>query len=154
LLVWSSCLSGGVGGVWLLTVCLGPCDTGVFRNVSIVFCPCFNEFFFPLAFEFLVESVLENVTFCTLCNCSISSAVLSPSCVVLCISTVVVFCTVSVWTSVLLFSVLFLPDRIVSKRPQIQLRPHHFWTYTSNLTTVVTSLLNCMINGTTSILKS
>jgi hypothetical protein len=53
----------------------------------------------------VIYNVLENVTFCTLCNCSISSVVLSPSCVVLCISTVVVFCTVSVWTSVLLSSV-------------------------------------------------
>jgi hypothetical protein len=40
------------------------------------------------------------------------------------------------------------------KRSQIQLRPHHFWTYTSNLTTVVNSVLTFMINGTTSILKS
>ena len=40
------------------------------------------------------------------------------------------------------------------KRPQIQLRPHHFWTYTSNLTTLVKSVLKFMINGTTSILKS
>jgi hypothetical protein len=40
------------------------------------------------------------------------------------------------------------------KRPQIQFRPHHFWTYTSNLTTVVNSVLKFMINGTTSILKS
>ena len=40
------------------------------------------------------------------------------------------------------------------KRPQIQLRPHHFWTYTWNLTTVVNSVLKFMINGTTSILKS
>ena len=40
------------------------------------------------------------------------------------------------------------------KRPQIQLRPHHFWTYVSNLTTVVNSILKFMINGTTSILKS
>ena len=32
--------------------------------------------------------------------------------------------------------------------------PHHFWTYTSNLTTVVKSVLKYMINGTTSILKS
>ena len=40
------------------------------------------------------------------------------------------------------------------KRPRIQLRPHHFWTYTSNLTTVVNSVLKFMINGTTSILKS
>ena len=40
------------------------------------------------------------------------------------------------------------------KRPQIQLRPHHFWTYTSNLTTVVNSVLKFMISGTTSILKS
>ena len=31
------------------------------------------------------------------------------------------------------------------KRPQIQLRPHHFWTYTSNLTTVVNSVLKFMI---------
>jgi ABC-type proline/glycine betaine transport system permease subunit len=37
---------------------------------------------------------------------------------------------------------------------QIPLRPHHFWTYTSNLTTVVKSVLTFMINGTTSILKS
>ena len=34
------------------------------------------------------------------------------------------------------------------------LRPHHFWTYTSNLTTVVNSVLKFMISGTTSILKS
>ena len=27
------------------------------------------------------------------------------------------------------------------KRPHIQLRPHHLWTYTSNLTTVVNSVL-------------
>ena len=40
------------------------------------------------------------------------------------------------------------------KRPQIQLRPHQFWTYTSNLTTVVNSVLKVMINGMTSILKS
>ena len=40
------------------------------------------------------------------------------------------------------------------KRPQIQLRPHLFWTYTSNLTTVVNSVLKFMINGTTSILQS
>ena len=40
------------------------------------------------------------------------------------------------------------------KRPQIQLRPHHFKTYTSNLTTAVNSVLKFMINGTTSILKS
>ena len=35
------------------------------------------------------------------------------------------------------------------KRPQIPLRPHHFWTYTSNLTTVVNSVIKFMINGTT-----
>ena len=40
------------------------------------------------------------------------------------------------------------------KRPQIPLRPHHIWTYTSNLTTVVNSVLKFMIKGTTSILKS
>jgi ABC-type proline/glycine betaine transport system permease subunit len=40
------------------------------------------------------------------------------------------------------------------KRPQIQLRPHHFWTNTSKLTTVVNSVLKFMINGITSILKS
>ena len=34
------------------------------------------------------------------------------------------------------------------------LRPHHFWTYASKLTTVVNSVLTFMINGTTSILKS
>jgi hypothetical protein len=31
---------------------------------------------------------------------------------------------------------------------------HHFWTYTSNLTTVINSVLKFMISGTTSILKS
>ena len=31
------------------------------------------------------------------------------------------------------------------KRPQIQLRPHHFWIYTSNLATVVNSVLKFMI---------
>jgi hypothetical protein len=35
----------------------------------------------------------------------------------------------------------------------IQLRPHHFWTYTSNVTTVVNLVLKFMINGMTSILK-
>ena len=40
------------------------------------------------------------------------------------------------------------------KRPQLQLCPHHFRTYTSNLTTVVNSVLKFMISGTTSILKS
>jgi hypothetical protein len=39
------------------------------------------------------------------------------------------------------------------KKPQIQLRPHHFWTYTSNSMTVVNSVLKFMINRTTSILK-
>ena len=42
----------------------------------------------------------------------------------------------------------------ILQRPQIQLRPHYFWIYTSNLTTVVSSVLKFMINGTTSILKS
>ena len=37
--------------------------------------------------------------------------------------------------------------------PQIPLLPHHFLTYTSNLTTVVKSVLKLLINGTTSILK-
>jgi hypothetical protein len=32
------------------------------------------------------------------------------------------------------------------RRPHIQLRPHHFWTYTSNLTTVGNSVLKFMIN--------
>jgi hypothetical protein len=40
------------------------------------------------------------------------------------------------------------------KRSQIQFRPHHIWIYTSNLTTVVNSVLKCIIHGTTSILKS
>ena len=48
----------------------------------------------------------------------------------------------------------YILQRWKLKRPQIQLRLHHFWTYTSNLTTVVNSVLKFMINGTTSILKS
>ena len=49
---------------------------------------------------------------------------------------------------------IYPPELWKLKRPQIQLRPHHFWTYSSNLTTVVNSVLKFMINGTTSILKS
>ena len=49
---------------------------------------------------------------------------------------------------------IYPPELEVKKRPPIQLRPHHFWTYTSNLTTVVNSVLTFMISGTTSILKS
>jgi hypothetical protein len=33
--------------------------------------------------------------------------------------------------------------------PQIPFGPHHFWTYASNLTAVVKSVLKFMINGTT-----
>jgi hypothetical protein len=40
------------------------------------------------------------------------------------------------------------------KRPQIQLRPQHFWNYASNLTIVVNSVLKFMINGMTSFLRS
>ena len=40
------------------------------------------------------------------------------------------------------------------KRPQIQLHPQHFLTYSSNLTTVVNSVPKCMINEMTSTLKS
>jgi hypothetical protein len=48
----------------------------------------------------------------------------------------------------------FLPLSWKLKRPQIPLRPHHLWTYTWNLTTVVKSVPTFMINVTTSILKS
>jgi hypothetical protein len=49
---------------------------------------------------------------------------------------------------------IYPPELEVKETPQLQLRPHHFWTYTSNLTTGVNSVLKFMINGTTSILKS
>ena len=52
------------------------------------------------------------------------------------------------------FLPLIYPPELEVKRPHIPLRPHHFWTYTSNLTTVVKSVLKFMINGTTSILGS
>ena len=52
------------------------------------------------------------------------------------------------------FLPLIYPPELELKKPQIPLRPHHIWTYTSNLTTVVKSVLTFMINGTTSILKS
>jgi hypothetical protein len=52
------------------------------------------------------------------------------------------------------FLPLIHPPEWKLKRPHIQLRPHHFWTYNSNLTTVVNSVLKFMINGTTSIFKS
>jgi hypothetical protein len=49
---------------------------------------------------------------------------------------------------------LIYPAELEVKETQIQLRAHHFWTYTSHSTTVVNSVLKFMINGTTSILKS
>ena len=52
------------------------------------------------------------------------------------------------------FLPLIYPPELEVKETQIQVRPYHFWTYTSNLTTVVNSVLKCMINGTTSISKS
>ena len=52
------------------------------------------------------------------------------------------------------FLPMIYPLELEVKETKIQLRPHHFWTYTSNLTTVVISVLKFMINGTTSILKS
>ena len=44
------------------------------------------------------------------------------------------------------FLPLIYPPQLEVKETTDHLRPHHFWTFTSNLTTV--------INGTTSILKS
>jgi hypothetical protein len=44
------------------------------------------------------------------------------------------------------FIPLIYPQSWKLKRPQIQLRPHHFWTYTLNLTTVINSVLKFMIN--------
>ena len=78
------------------------------------------------------------------------------------------YVVISIWIVILLLVFLILRDEVIAtkimrsssrissqlKRPQIPLRPHHFWTYTSNLTTVVKSILKYMINGTTSILKS
>ena len=52
------------------------------------------------------------------------------------------------------FLPLIYPPELEVKETTVQLRPHHFWTYTSNLTTVVNSVLKFMISGTTSILKS
>ena len=44
-------------------------------------------------------------------------------------------------------------DHLMSQ-PIVDPQYPHFWTYTSNLTTVVNSVLKFMISGTTSILKS
>jgi hypothetical protein len=44
--------------------------------------------------------------------------------------------------------------RLTQHVPLVFEGPHHFWTYTSNLTTVVNSVLKFMISGTTSILES
>jgi hypothetical protein len=52
------------------------------------------------------------------------------------------------------FLPLIYPPELEAKETTYTLRPHHFWTYTSNLTTVVKSVLTFMINGTTSILRS
>ena len=50
------------------------------------------------------------------------------------------------------FLPLIYPPELEIKEKK--LCPHHFWTYTSNLTTVVNSVLKFMISETTSILKS
>ena len=52
------------------------------------------------------------------------------------------------------FLPLIYPPELEVKETTDIACPHHFWTYTSNLTTVVKSVLTFMINGTTSILKS
>ena len=40
---------------------------------------------------------------------------------------------------------IYPPELEVKETTYIPLRPHHFWTYTSNLTTVVNSVLKFMI---------
>ena len=45
------------------------------------------------------------------------------------------------------FLPLIYPPELEVKETPIQLRSHHFWTYTSNLTTVVNSVLKFMISG-------
>ena len=52
------------------------------------------------------------------------------------------------------FLPLIYPPELEVKETTDSARPHHFWTYTSNLTRVVNSVLKFMISGTTSILKS
>ena len=52
------------------------------------------------------------------------------------------------------FLPLIYPPKLEVKETTDTASPHHFWTYTSNLTTVVKSVLKYMINGSTSILKS
>ena len=68
------------------------------------------------------------------------------------------FCGDRLFLFVLFLNIIRIPIYMSQswklKSPPIQLRPHHFWTYTSNLTTVVNSVLKFMISGTTSILKS
>jgi hypothetical protein len=49
---------------------------------------------------------------------------------------------------------LIYPPELEVKETTDRARPHHFWTYTPNLTTVVKSVLKFMINGTTSIIES
>ena len=52
------------------------------------------------------------------------------------------------------FLPLIYPTELEVKETTYTATSHHFWTYSSNLTTVVNSVLKFMINGTTSILKS
>jgi hypothetical protein len=52
------------------------------------------------------------------------------------------------------FLSLIYPPELEVKETTGTASSHHFWTYTSNLTTVVNSVLKFMISGTTSILKS
>ena len=52
------------------------------------------------------------------------------------------------------FLPLIYPPELEVKETTDTASSHHFWTDTSNLTTVVNSVLKFMISGTTSILKS
>ena len=52
------------------------------------------------------------------------------------------------------FLPLIYPPELEVKETTDTASSHHFWTYASNLTTVVKSVLKFMINRTTSILKS
>ena len=52
------------------------------------------------------------------------------------------------------FLPLIYPPELEVKETTDTASSASFWTYTSNLTTVVNSVLKFMINGTTSILKS
>jgi hypothetical protein len=74
----------------------------------------FHCIFFPTCFWIFGWIDLRKCYLCTLCNCSILSVVLSPSCVILCISTVVIFCKANFFLMICLYLFFYFQSLVTS----------------------------------------